>query len=98
MVSELLPHQREALHTAVHALELPVHQAVPEHRLRTQMIMADGFKKSLVAGRSPEKLLAGRVLMLVPSPDLLAQTDGAWREGARRGPMRPVSSLRGREA
>jgi superfamily II DNA or RNA helicase len=37
------------------------------------------------------------VLVLVPSLDLLAQTEAAWREGGRRGPMIGVSSLRGEE-
>ncbi|MFL4953274.1 Helicase associated domain protein, partial [Streptomyces sp. MMS24-I31] len=32
-----------------------------------------------------------------PSLDLLAQTEAAWREGGRRGPMIGVSSLRGEE-
>ncbi|CAM5565830.1 Superfamily II DNA or RNA helicase OS=Streptomyces violarus OX=67380 GN=FHS41_007483 PE=4 SV=1 [Streptomyces violarus] len=35
--------------------------------------------------------------MLVPSLDLLAQTEAAWREGSRTGPMIGVSSLRGEE-
>ncbi|MDQ0791514.1 superfamily II DNA or RNA helicase [Streptomyces sp. B1I3] len=38
------------------------------------------------------------MLILVPSLDLLAQTEAAWREGGRRGPMFGVSSLRGEEA
>ncbi|OEJ63595.1 helicase [Streptomyces agglomeratus] len=37
------------------------------------------------------------MLVLVPSLDLLAQTETAWREGGRRGPMIGVSSLRGEE-
>ncbi|WP_323182525.1 DEAD/DEAH box helicase [Streptomyces nigrescens] len=37
-------------------------------------------------------------MVLVPSLDLLAQTEAAWREGGRRGPMIGVSSLRGEEA
>ncbi|KIX77632.1 helicase [Streptomyces sp. MBRL 601] len=37
------------------------------------------------------------MLVLVPSLDLLAQTEAAWREGGRRGPMIGVSSLRGEE-
>jgi superfamily II DNA or RNA helicase len=60
--------------------------------------MATGSGKSLVAVRSAEKLHAGRVLVLVPSLDLLAQTEAAWREGGRTGPMIGVSSLRGEEA
>ncbi|MBB6439799.1 superfamily II DNA or RNA helicase [Streptomyces candidus] len=51
-----------------------------------------------MAVRSAEELHAGRVLVLVPSLDLLAQTEAAWREGGRRGPMIGVSSLRGEEA
>ncbi|MFE3144899.1 hypothetical protein [Streptomyces scopuliridis] len=35
--------------------------------------------------------------MLVPSLDLLAQTEGAWREASRTGPVIEVSSLRGEE-
>lgn len=56
--------------------------------------MATGSGKSLVAVRSAEELHAGRVLVLVPSLDLLAQTETAWREGGRTGPMIGVSSLR----
>jgi superfamily II DNA or RNA helicase len=59
--------------------------------------MATGSGKSLVAVRSAEELRAGRVLVLVPSLDLLAQTEAAWREGGRTGPMIGVSSLRGDE-
>lgn len=59
--------------------------------------MATGSGKSLVATRSAEELRAGRVLVLVPSLDLLAQTEAAWREGGRTGPMIGVSSLRGED-
>ncbi|MFF4567575.1 Helicase associated domain protein [Streptomyces sp. NPDC001435] len=59
--------------------------------------MATGSGKTLVAVRGAEELHAGRVLVLVPSLDLLAQTEAAWREGGRTGPMIGVSSLRGEE-
>ncbi|GAA2518906.1 DEAD/DEAH box helicase [Streptomyces gobitricini] len=59
--------------------------------------MATGSGKTRVAARSAEELHAGRVLVLVPSLDLLAQTEAAWREAGRRGPMIGVSSLRGEE-
>jgi superfamily II DNA or RNA helicase len=59
--------------------------------------MATGSGKTLVAARSAEELHANRVLVLVPSLDLLAQTEAAWREGGRRGPMIGVSSLRGED-
>ncbi|WP_433543655.1 Helicase associated domain protein (plasmid) [Streptomyces sp. CA-294286] len=97
-VRQLRAHQREAVDAVLRALELPAGSLVPERGLRTQVIMATGSGKSLVAVRSAEELHAGRVLVLVPSLDLLAQTESAWREGGRRGPMIGVSSLRGEEA
>src|SRR5690349_15824084 len=95
---ELRPHQREAVDAVLRALELRACTTVPERGLRTQVIMATGTGKTLVAARSAEELRAGRVLVLVPSLDLLAQTEAAWREGGRGGPMIGVSSLRGDEA
>ncbi|MFD4483241.1 Helicase associated domain protein [Streptomyces sp. NPDC058471] len=90
--------QREAIDRVLRALELPARSLVPERGLRTQVIMATGSGKTRVAVRSAEELHAGRVLVLVPSLDLLAQTEAAWREGGRQGPMIGVSSLRGEEA
>lgn len=94
-VKELRPHQREAVDAVLRALEFPARSTVPERGLRTQVIMATGTGKTLVAVRSTEELRAGRVLVLVPSLDLLAQTEAAWREGGRSGPLIGVSSLRG---
>ncbi|SES31063.1 Helicase conserved C-terminal domain-containing protein [Streptomyces sp. yr375] len=90
--------QREAIDAVLRALELPARSLVPERGLRTQVIMATGSGKTRVAARSSEELHAGRVLVLVPSLDLLVQTEAAWREAGRRGPMIGVSSLRGEEA
>ncbi|WP_404795744.1 DEAD/DEAH box helicase [Streptomyces pristinaespiralis] len=90
--------QREAIDAVVRALELPARSLVPERGLRTQVIMATGSGKTRVAVRSAEELHAGRVLVLVPGLDLLAQTEAAWREGGRRGAVIGVSSLRGEEA
>jgi superfamily II DNA or RNA helicase len=89
--------QREAIDAVLRALEFPARSLVPEQGLRTQVIMATGSGKTRVAVRSAEELHAGRVLVLVPSLDLLAQTEAAWREGGRRGPVIGVSSLRGEE-
>ncbi|MFJ7204145.1 Helicase associated domain protein [Streptomyces sp. NPDC098789] len=93
----LRPHQREAVDAVVRALELPVGGQLPAAGLRTQVIMATGSGKSLVAVRSAEALGAGRVLVLVPSLDLLTQTVAAWREGGRTGRFLAVCSLRGTE-
>ncbi|MFI9248184.1 Helicase associated domain protein [Streptomyces sp. NPDC053086] len=96
-VKQLRSHQREAVDAVLRALELPARSTVPERGLRTQVIMATGSGKTLVAARSAEELRAGRVLVLVPSLDLLTQTEAAWRAGGRTGPMIGVSSLRGEE-
>lgn len=95
---ELRPHQREAVDAAVRALELPAGGRVPEAGLRTQVIMATGSGKSLVAVRSAEELRAGRVLVLVPSLDLLVQTVEVWRDGGRGGRSLAVCSLRAEDA
>ncbi|MEU1670376.1 Helicase associated domain protein [Streptomyces sparsogenes] len=89
--------QQEAVDAVVRALELPARSLAPERGLRAQVIMATGSGKTRVAARSAEKLRAGRVLVLVPSLDLLTQTEAAWREAGRTGPMIGVSSLRGED-
>ncbi|MBH1937859.1 Helicase associated domain protein [Streptomyces sp. AV19] len=89
--------QQEAVDAVVRTLELPARPLAPERGLRTQVIMATGSGKTRVAARSAEKLRAGRVLVLVPSLDLLTQTEAAWREAGRTGPMIGVSSLRGED-
>ncbi|MFF8940629.1 Helicase associated domain protein [Streptomyces paradoxus] len=93
----LRPHQREAVDAVLRALEIPSQFRLSERGLRTQVIMATGSGKTLVAARSAEELHAGRVLVVVPSLDLLAQTETAWREAGRTGPMIGVSSLCGEE-
>ncbi|WP_225102288.1 DEAD/DEAH box helicase [Streptomyces sp. CoH27] len=98
MSKTLRPHQREAVDAVLRALELPAHSTVPERGLRTQVVMATGSGKTLVAVRSAEELKAGRVLVLVPSLDLLTQTQAEWHEGGRKGLMIGVSSLRGDQA
>lgn len=95
---DLRPHQREATDAVLRALELPGRTLLPERGLRTQVVMATGSGKTFVAARSADELHAGRVLVLVPSLDLLAQTEAAWRQAGRRGPVIGVSSLRGEEA
>ncbi|MES4909437.1 MULTISPECIES: Helicase associated domain protein [unclassified Streptomyces] len=89
--------QQEGVDAVVRALELPARSLAPERGLRAQVIMATGSGKTRVAARSAEKLRAGRVLVLVPSLDLLTQTEAAWREAGRTGPMIGVSSLRGED-
>ncbi|MFF3020640.1 DEAD/DEAH box helicase family protein [Streptomyces sp. NPDC057939] len=73
-----------AVDAVLRALELPAAQTLPERSLRTQVVMATGSGKSLVVTRSAEELHSSRVLVLVPSMDLLARTRlMAGRAGVR---------------
>ncbi|MEU2475594.1 Helicase associated domain protein [Streptomyces sp. NPDC012842] len=94
----LRSHQREALDAILRHLELRPGTRLPARGLRTQVIMATGSGKTFVAARSADELQAGRVLVIVPSLDLLTQTERAWRDSGRTGPMLGISSLRGKEA
>ncbi|UBI40903.1 DEAD/DEAH box helicase family protein [Streptomyces mobaraensis] len=53
--------------------------------LRTQVIAATGSGKTLIAAEATRKLGARRVLVLVPTLDLLTQTAAVWREDGRAG-------------
>ncbi|MFE9481223.1 DEAD/DEAH box helicase family protein [Streptomyces spororaveus] len=89
----LRPHQSEGLARAVE--ELTPHSPSELHAagLRTQVIMATGSGKTLVAVRAAEEVGGQRVLVLVPSLDLLDQTARAWRDGGCTGAFVGVSSL-----
>ncbi|TDU67906.1 helicase associated domain-containing protein [Streptomyces sp. KS 21] len=89
----LRPHQREALARAVQELTPRSSAGLPAAGLRTQVIMATGSGKTLVAVRAAEQVGGERVLVLVPSLDLLDQTARAWRDGGRNGAFIGVSSL-----
>ncbi len=71
---------------------------MPAEGLRTQLIAATGSGKTLIATETAQKLSAGRVLVLVPTLDLLTQTAAAWREGGRTGTMIGVCRLRAEES
>ncbi|MFE6713960.1 Helicase associated domain protein [Streptomyces sp. NPDC057695] len=89
----LRPHQSEALARAVEELTPRSPAEAPATGLRTQVIMATGSGKTLVAVRAAEQIGGERVLVLVPSLDLLDQTARAWRDGGRTGAFVGVSSL-----
>ncbi len=71
---------------------------IPPEGLRTQVIAATGSGKTLIAVESARRLSARRVLVLVPTRDLLTQMAGAWRRGGRRGAMVGVCDLRAEES
>ncbi|MER7111163.1 DEAD/DEAH box helicase [Streptomyces sp. NPDC000229] len=97
MLKPLREHQAEAVVATVRELELAASTPLPPAGLRTQVIMATGSGKTLVAVHTAEELNADRVLVLVPSLDLLEQTVRAWRDGGRPGPFFGVSSLKSDE-
>ncbi|MET7520690.1 Helicase associated domain protein, partial [Streptomyces sp. NPDC005480] len=96
---ELRPHQVEAVDAIVRALETPADGHLPADGLRCQCIAATGSGKTLIASGTAQKLCARRVLVLVPTLDLLVQTAASWRrDGGRSGAMVGVCSLRAEES
>ncbi|GAA2338522.1 Helicase associated domain protein [Streptomyces kunmingensis] len=90
----LRPHQVEAVDAILRALQEPADGRPPEAGLRCQCIAATGSGKTLIAAASARRLRARRVVVLVPTLDLLVQTATAWRrDGGRSGAMVGVCSL-----
>ncbi|MFI9235885.1 Helicase associated domain protein [Streptomyces sp. NPDC053079] len=90
----LFPHQVEAVDAVLRALQTPLNGHMPAEGLRTQVIAATGSGKTLIAVEVAQKVAARRVLVLVPTLDLLTQTAAAWREDGRTGAMIGLCSLR----
>ncbi|MER5951705.1 Helicase associated domain protein [Streptomyces sp. NPDC001904] len=90
---KLLPHQVEAVDGILRALQEPVDGTMPSQGLRAQVVSATGSGKTLMAVEAARRLKARRVLVLVPTLDLLLQTVAAWRAGGRGGAMVGVCSL-----
>ncbi|MBV1940882.1 Helicase associated domain protein [Streptomyces sp. BV286] len=95
---ELRPHQVEAVDNVVRILGMPLGGRMPPEGLRTQVIAATGSGKTLIGAESAHRLSARRVLVLVPTLDLLTQLAGAWRRAGRSGAMVGVCSLRAEES
>ncbi|MFD3307166.1 Helicase associated domain protein [Streptomyces sp. NPDC058694] len=94
----LRPHQAEAVDSVARHLQSPADGRLPAEGLRTQVVAATGSGKTLIAVEASRRLAARRVLVLVPTLDLLTQTTRAWRRGGRRGAMVGVCSLRAQES
>ncbi|MFB6508255.1 Helicase associated domain protein [Streptomyces sp. NPDC002466] len=94
----LRPHQVEAVDGVLRMLANPPGGEILEKGLRAQVIAATGSGKTRIGVEVANRLSARRVLVLVPTLDLLVQMAGAWRRGGRRGAMVGVCSLRGEEA
>lgn len=90
---KLRHHQVEAVANIVRGLDVPV-GGIPFGGLRGQVHAACGTGKTIIAAASATRLVPrGRVLVLVPTLDLLAQTVQAWHEAGHRGPAVAVCSL-----
>ncbi|WP_046730763.1 Helicase associated domain protein [Streptomyces humi] len=98
MAVALRPHQVEAVDAVLRHLSERPGQGIPPEGLRTQVVAATGSGKTLIGVAAADRLSARRVLVLVPTLDLLLQMAGAWRAGGRRGAMIGVCSLRGADS
>ncbi|MFJ6088109.1 Helicase associated domain protein [Streptomyces sp. NPDC092369] len=90
---KLRDHQVEAVAAIVRGLDIPP-GGIPANGLRGQVHAACGTGKTIMAAASAKRLAPrGRVLVLVPTLDLLAQTVKAWHDTGRSGPAVAVCSL-----
>ncbi|MFD8477246.1 Helicase associated domain protein [Streptomyces globisporus] len=72
----------------------PARSTVPSQGARGTIVSATGSGKTIMAAASAlECFPGGRILVTVPTLDLLAQTAQAWRDVGHRAPMVAVCSL-----
>ncbi|MFJ1975236.1 Helicase associated domain protein [Streptomyces sp. NPDC087903] len=90
---KLREHQVEAVDAIVRGLDAPP-GGIPVQGLRGQVHAACGTGKTLMAAAAARRIVPrGRVLVLVPTLDLLSQTVRAWHDAGHRGPAVAVCSL-----
>ncbi|MFJ1618441.1 Helicase associated domain protein [Streptomyces sp. NPDC088251] len=83
---ELRPHQKEAVAATTRTLRT---------HPRASVIAACGTGKTLIAARTTARVAPhGRVLVLVPTLDLLSQTVRSWHAAGRKGPAVAACSAR----
>ncbi|MFJ9854969.1 Helicase associated domain protein [Streptomyces sp. NPDC101150] len=93
MAVKLRDHQIEAVAAIVRGLDTPP-GGIPLDGLRGQVHAACGTGKTVIAAAAAKRLAPkGRVLVLVPTLDLLAQTVKAWHDVGHKGPAVAVCSL-----
>ncbi|MFJ4467352.1 Helicase associated domain protein [Streptomyces sp. NPDC089424] len=81
----LRDHQVEAVAAVIRGLDVP-QGGIPANGLRGQVHAAYGTGKTVMAAASAKRLVPrGRVLVVVPTLDLLAQTVRAWHEVGHGG-------------
>ncbi|MEV7052361.1 DEAD/DEAH box helicase [Streptomyces anulatus] len=90
----LYPHQAEAVDAIVAGLEIRPGQRIPKNGLRGQVHAACGTGKTFIAAGAAQRISPhGRVLVLLPTLELLAQTVREWRAFGRSGPVVAVCSM-----
>ncbi|MCX5309206.1 Helicase associated domain protein [Streptomyces sp. NBC_00160] len=90
----LRPHQEEAVEAIVRGLDIPPGKRIPEAGLRATVVAACGTGKTFMAAAAALRLARhGRVLVLLPTLDLLTQTVREWRLAGHSGPAVAVCSL-----
>ncbi|MGW3852880.1 Helicase associated domain protein [Streptomyces fagopyri] len=93
MAVKLRDHQIEAVSAIVRGLDIPP-GGIPGNGLRGQVHAACGTGKTVIAAAAAKRIVPkGRVLVLVPTLDLLTQTVRAWREVGHTGLAVAVCSL-----
>lgn len=93
MAVKLRDHQIEAVAAIVRGFDIPP-GGIPVNGLRGQVHAACGTGKTIIAAASAKRLVPkGRILVLVPTLDLLTQTVQAWRAAGHTGPAVAVCSL-----
>ncbi|MEU3051233.1 Helicase associated domain protein [Streptomyces sp. NPDC006984] len=91
---QLRPHQVEAVEAIVSGLSIPPGTTIPPGGVRGQVHAACGTGKTFIAAAVAQRIAPhGRVLVLVPTLDLLAQTIGEWRAFGHQGPAVAVCSM-----
>ncbi|RZE85468.1 DEAD/DEAH box helicase [Streptomyces albidoflavus] len=90
---DLRSHQIEAVDAVVRGLDVPL-GGLPVNGLRGQVVAACGTGKTVIAAFAAREMLPwGRVLVLVPTLELLTQTVKEWYRVGHRGPAVAVCSL-----
>ncbi|MFI6624272.1 Helicase associated domain protein [Streptomyces sp. NPDC050528] len=93
MAVKLRAHQIEAVAAIVRGLDIPP-GGIPVNGLRGQVHAACGTGKTIIAATAAKRLAPkGRILVLVPTLDLLSQTVQAWNTAGHTGPAVAVCSL-----
>lgn len=83
---KLRDHQIEAVAAIVRGLDIRP-GGIPRNGLRGQVHAACGTGKTIIAAASAKRLVPkGRILVLVPTLDLLTQTVQEWRAAGHTGP------------